>query len=149
MIKLDIFLSWSGGRSKFIGGILKKWLPRIIQNINVLYSTKDIPKGKVWFEYIREALEKCNLGIVILTPENVESKWVLFEAGAVQKKTSESTVYTLLYDLEPKDVDYPLAGFQHTVFEKKDFKTLVNDINKKLAENALQPADLDYHFESV
>lgn len=141
---MKIFIGWSGERSKYIAGILEKWMPKIIQQIDIWYS-EDIPRGRPWFDKIINELKDANFGIVCLTPENVNSKWLHFEAGAIQK---QGVVFTLLYDLKIGDIKFPLVGFQSTKFEKDSFKSLINDINGMLKEK-IDDTTLNYCFETV
>ena len=53
-----------------------------------------------------------SFGIVCITSENVNSPWVLFEAGALAKSLDTSKVIPLLFDLEFSDISGPLAQFQ-------------------------------------
>lgn len=66
------------------------------------------------------------VGILCLTKENLGSRWLHFEAGALAK-TKEALACTLLLNLKPADVTDPLAQLQHTVFEKDDVERLVTE----------------------
>jgi hypothetical protein len=68
---------------------------------------------------VADRLEQCRVGIICMTPENLESRWILFEAGALSK-TKEAHVCTLLVGLTPAEVKPPLAQFQHTMMERAD-----------------------------
>jgi hypothetical protein len=90
-------------------------------------------------------LERSNFAIMCLTPENLTSSWLLFEAGALSKH-SDSRVCTYLLDLKPTDVKDPLSQFQHTIANEEQTKQLVTNINTKLAEGQLEPDRLDRTF---
>ena len=45
---MKVFVSWSGELSKEIAEVLKKWIPCIIQSVEVFYSPEDIEKGDSW-----------------------------------------------------------------------------------------------------
>ena len=49
-------------------------------------SDTDIEKGARWENEISLRLAESDLGIICLTPDNLEEPWVLFEAGALAKK---------------------------------------------------------------
>lgn len=82
---MKVFVSWSGDLSKNVATELKKWLPCIIQSLEVFFSPEDIEKGDNWDSKISNELSKCNYGIVCLTSENTSAPWINFEAGELQK----------------------------------------------------------------
>jgi hypothetical protein len=81
----NIFISWSGDRSKAIAETLKDWLPRVLQSARPWLSTRDIEKGTRSLSEMNKALGGMGFGITCLTPENRQAPWILFEAGALSK----------------------------------------------------------------
>ena len=81
----NVFISWSGERSKHVALGLRDWLPAILQTAKPWMSESDIDKGARGVEEIGKALSDIEIGIVCLTPENLDSRWILFEAGALSK----------------------------------------------------------------
>jgi len=144
---MKVFISWSGERSKAIAEALRDWLPSVVQSVRPWLSLADIDKGTRWRTEIAEQLEQCRIGIICLTPENLSSQWLLFEAGALSKIQGQSYVCTFLHELVPTDVRDPLAQFQHTVAEKEDIKNLVMTINRAQGENANPEAQVERVFE--
>lgn len=145
---MQVFISWSGEASKFIAENLKNWLENVLQSLEPWLSV-DITKGSRWNIEISEKLEKSRVGIICLTRENLNEKWILFEAGALSK-TKDAHVCTLLYELEPTDIEFPLAQFQHTKSTKEDvFKLLktINEILSKNNEKSLKDQNLEEIFE--
>jgi len=129
-MKMKIFLSWSGTRSRLVAEALNDWLPRVIQAVKPFYSPV-IEKGAKWSSEIDAALEGTNVGIVCLTPDNLASPWIYFEAGALSK-TEDALVWTFLHGLTPSDVPPPLGKFQHTVAQRDDTLSLIKTINRCL-----------------
>ena len=123
---MKVFLSWSGDRSKAVAEVLRDWLPQVIQAVDPWISS-DIEKGARWGPEITEKLEQSKVGIICLTKDNLDAKWILFEAGALSK-TSDAHVCTFLLDLIYSDIEYPLAQFNHTEFNKEEVLKLVNTI---------------------
>lgn len=123
---MKIFLSWSGERSKLLASSLRDWLPMFL-NFTEPWMSDRIDKGTRWSDEVAEQLEKSSIGIICLTPENLESPWIHFEAGALTKH-KEGRAITLLLDLEYKNILQPLAGFQHTLATKEEMLKLVEDI---------------------
>src|SRR5688572_19220319 len=109
---MEVFLSWSGERSKAVAETLSVWLGQVIQAVDPWISS-DIEKGARWNPEIAARLEQSRVGIICLTKENLDAKWILFESGALSK-TKDAYVCTLLLDIDPSDVEQPLGQFQHT-----------------------------------
>jgi hypothetical protein len=91
--KLKIFISWSGPRSLAVAEAQRDWLPNVFQMVEPWISAGDIDKGAKWRQAITGELEKSDFGLICLTPENLASPWLLFEAGSLAKK-EESRVCT-------------------------------------------------------
>lgn len=138
---MKIFISWSKERSKAVAEALRVWLPRVIQSSQPWMSAKDIDKGVLWRTEISRQLNEAAVGIICLTPENLESPWLLFEAGAISKEMAGSLVCTYLFDLEPYDVKDPLAQFQSTKAQEEDTRKLIQSINRLQGVKAL-PDDI-------
>jgi hypothetical protein len=109
--------------------------------------SRDIEKGARWDDVISQKLETCNYGIICLTPENLRSDWVVFEAGALAKKVKESRVCTYLLDLGFGDIAGPLVQFQHTLANKDDTRGLIETINAGMGEQQLDPSRFRQTFE--
>jgi hypothetical protein len=129
---MDIFISWSGERSRAIAEALREWLPKIMNSVKPWMSQTDISKGSRWNPDIAQNLDTAKAGIFCLTPSNLKSESIMFEAGAISKSVSESRVYTLLAGLEVADLKWPLAQFQATSLQKHDIEKMLCDINRDL-----------------
>jgi len=144
---MDIFISWSGERSKALAEALRIWLPKVIQNLNPWISVSDIEKGARWLKDISGNLEKTNFGLFCLTPENINEPWILFEAGAISKTLDSAYVCPILYKLEPASLTGPMAQFQATKLHKDDMFRLLQSINKCLDNKMLTDNQLEESFE--
>lgn len=127
---MKVFVSWSGDLSKKIAESIKRWLPCIIQSVDVFYSPEDIEKGENWDSKISKELSECKYGIICLTAENVTASWINFEAGAIAKSL-DSHVATLMINISPSDIKGPLSRYQATKMDKDDFYQLVCNINEQ------------------
>ncbi|MBN6065988.1 toll/interleukin-1 receptor domain-containing protein [Aggregatibacter actinomycetemcomitans] len=145
---MKVFLSWSGERSKEVAELLNEWLCCVIQAARPWVSTRDLDRGSLWFSEINDQLKDTSVGIICLTQENRVRPWILFEAGALAKGLSTSRVCTLLIDLEPKDVEDPLAQFNHTFPTKESMFNLVRTLNTALGANGLDPRVLEQVFDT-
>ena len=137
----NIFVSWSGPKSKQVAAAFRVWLPKVIQIARPWMSDEDIVKGRQWTTSIRTRLDKSNFGIICLTPENLRSPWLLFEAGALSKPDQDAYVWTYLTDLKPTDVEDPLAQYQATEFDKSDIRKLVQAIRSAIDTEGLISED--------
>ncbi len=101
---MKVFISWSGKRSNALAVALKGWLPLILQYVKPWVSEKDISAGDRWARAIAGELETSNFGILCVTPENLRSEWILFEAGALSKSMLDAKVIPLLFLCAHKQV---------------------------------------------
>lgn len=143
----NVFISWSGDRSRIVAEGLRDWIPQVIQNANPWMSKEDINKGTRWLIELGNQLEKTNIGIFCLTKENLRSPWLLFEAGAVGKALKESRVCTYLIGLTHADIGEPLSQFQATLPNKADTYKLLLSINQAFGEIALKEVVLEKVFD--
>lgn len=125
---MDVFISWSGERSRAAAEALRDWLPKIINALKPWLSVADIDKGARWGTEIATKLKDSKAGIICLTPNNLHSDWLLFEAGALSKTIENTYVCPFLIGLEPADVKPPLAQFQATRATKKDVLKLLKKV---------------------
>jgi hypothetical protein len=145
---MNVFISWSGERSKRVAELLDEWLKCVIQAIDPWMSSKDIDRGALWFTEISGQLANTSIGIVCLTKENKNKPWILFESGALAKGISSNRVLTLLIDLAPSDLESPLSQFNHSFPDKDGIYKLVSTINAYLGDKALNKSILEKVFET-
>lgn len=131
---MKVFISWSGTRSKALAIALRQWLPLVLQYVDPWVSDKDISAGDRWAQNIAVELESSNFGIICITPENLSSEWVLFEAGALSKSMLDAKVIPLLFGLELSDLSGPLSQFQAQKVEETGLMEVVKAINN-VADN--------------
>ncbi len=156
---MKIFISWSGERSKLLAQALHGWLPLVLHYVKPWMSDADVAAGDRWGQVIAKELEASNFGIICVTPENLASSWLLFEAGALAKSMEGTKVIPLVFNLELSDISGPMAQFQAKKFEKGGLSEVVASINQsadqKVPEDrarqlftALWP-DLERQFEAI
>lgn len=126
---MKVFISWSGKRSKALAVALQEWLPLILQYAKPWVSEKDISAGERWAQAIAGELESSNFGILCITPENLSSEWILFEAGALSKSMLDAKVIPLLFGLELSDLSGPLSQFQALKVDQQGLMDVVKAIN--------------------
>jgi hypothetical protein len=136
---VDVFISWSGEISRRIGEEIRNWIPSVLQFAKPYFTPNDIEKGTKWSSEISKKLSDCHIGIICLTPENIDKPWILFEAGALSKNIDTSKVCSILFNMENTDLAGPLTTFQTTQFEKSDFQKLMSIINDAAGSSKLSP----------
>lgn len=146
-VSMNIFISWSGDRSRAVAEALREWLPYVLPPAAPWMSTADIDRGSRWSVEISKQLDQATVGIICLTPENIDAPWVLFEAGALSKALTRTLVCTYLFQLRPSEVQGPLSQFQATHAEKAETQKLVASINRALESAALPDDRLNRMFE--
>jgi TIR domain-containing protein len=147
MEKMDIFVSWSGPRSRAVAEAFKEYLPMIVNAFTPWLSSADIDKGARWNSDLATALATAKAGIICLTPNNLAAPYILFESGALSKTVDKAYVCTLLIGMEPSDVSGPLAQFQATKPTKDDLRQLMKTLNKALGASALKDSQVEATFD--
>jgi hypothetical protein len=149
--QFNIFISWSGDGSKWVASALHDWLPLVIQAARPWMSAPDIEKGSRGLNEISARLLGMRVGIVCLTPQNLDAPWILYEAGALSKTIDDRTrLCTYLLDgLRFQEVKPPLGMFQATSATKEDTRALVLSINKAVGDSPVPDQNLEVIFERM
>ena len=77
-------------------------------------------KGLQWLPELNKNLSTTGFGLLVLTADNKNAPWLVFEAGVISKALPDKHCCPLLCDLKQTDVSGPLAQFQSTVVTAKD-----------------------------
>lgn len=144
---MKVFLSWSGEESKQLAAIFKDWLPNVIQSVEPYMSLNDILLGERWIKSVESELAKSSFGLVFVTPENINSPWINFEAGALTK-TYNSKVVPLIYNSDITILENgPLNQFQSAQsINKESILELLKSIVKSDEKSTLNEKRLDKAF---
>jgi TIR domain len=126
---VEVFLSWSGQKSRAVAVALRDWLPCVINSLKPFMSSKDIDAGARWQSEVATRLEATNFGIVCVTHENQVAPWLNFEAGALAKAVAASRVIPLAIDLKPSDIEIPLGQFQAQPASKAGLREIIGAVN--------------------
>lgn len=149
MKAMGVFISWSGeiSPSHELAKALDKWIPNVIQHVDCYLSSRDNVAGTPWFENMIKELGGNNVGLVCLSSENLESRWIHFEAGAIAIKTGKTRLCPLVIDVKKSDVPPPLFMFQIKTLNKEDMLSVIEMINDDCGENRLTEEKLKPAFE--
>ncbi len=116
MPKRTLFISQSGTESASLGNYFADWIRLVLgDNAKKWISTdpKDLPQGPYDHLRIVEAARKAHMCISIITPENCQRPWMLFEPGIFYGL--QKPVYALLCGglthSHLKTIGYPIEGY--------------------------------------
>lgn len=149
---MKVLISWSGDRSHRIAQIFREWLPAVLPGIEAWMSSHDIGKGRVWSQELANYLSEAKFGLLIVLPENQNSAWLNFEAGAISRWVDLANVAPILFGMKPSDLRGPLANFQATVFSKDDFLRLLKSLktaNRRRTAGSSLETSLEYSWPSL
>ena len=146
---MRIFISWSGELSYTAAALFSKWFPSVIQPVTIIVSAVEDNKGNAWFKKLMYQVSRTDYAIICLSPDNLNSPWLLFEAGAIANRLDQSKVCKLLIgDLTEKDINPPFLNFKSTVLkDKEDMRKLVQKINQMHETRILSSNTLNHRFE--
>lgn len=128
---MEVFVSWHGSRAKIIARKLKDWIPCVLQSVRLWMSEEDLDAGKRWPVELAKKLEQVNFGIICLTPENLNTPWILYEAGALAKTLNDSFLLPYLIRIDAGALEgSPLSQFNAASADKSGTFKLIGSINK-------------------
>mgnify|MGYP006287199283 CR=1 FL=1 len=144
---MEVFISWSGKRSKIFAELFYDFVKRTLHPLKPWMSSVEIQKGQRWSKEIGDRLSKDMIGVICITPENQDSQWLLFEAGAISKVIDNARVCPVLIGMDKKDLKGPLSQFQAASIEKNDMFELLSSLNDLLGEYKREKELLKQEFE--
>ena len=146
--KIPVFLAWSGSASQKTALVLYEHLPLIINAIEPYMSEEELDKGSRWSSEITGQLQLTQFGILCITPENIDSRWIHFEAGALSKVVTDSHVCPFLVGIKKSKLKDPLNMFQATICERGDFYKLIATLNETCGDSKLKDEQLKKTFDA-
>lgn len=146
---MEIFISQSGPRSQAIADALGTFIKKVIPGTTCWVSSKDIDKGARFEDAIKTSLGQSTAGIVSLTSENLNARWILYEAGALSTKGVDR-LWTFLLDIGHSKVQPPLSPFQHTnAHDREDVLKMIKSIYQKIpaSERVVDEPQVEDYFD--
>jgi hypothetical protein len=127
---MDLFLSWSGNRSKLLAGALFDWLPRVVQGLRPHMLTSG--RGTLEQPVRSGGPGGAVFAIPCVTAENWDSPWLAFEVGALSHALRLARIAPLLLDVSIEHVSGPLSVFQLSIADKPGLQRIVLALNDSL-----------------
>jgi hypothetical protein len=115
----------------------------------VWLSSEDLRKGLQWLPELNKKLSSTRFGLLVLTSDNRDAPWIVFEAGVISKALPERHCCPLLCDLKQTDMSGPLTQFQSaTIGKKEDMLQLVRTMNDASGASKVEEERLNKWFET-
>ncbi|MBI2307495.1 MAG: toll/interleukin-1 receptor domain-containing protein [Rhodocyclales bacterium] len=140
---MNIFISWSGDRSRLIAEAIRVWLPKVMQSVKPWMSDQDISAGARWLTEVSSTLNTTSVGLICVTPENQHNPWLLFEAGALSKTIEQTCVCPIVFEMTPGQLDGPLTQFQANNLDRIGIGKVLTTINSGLGDRRLEAQQLE------
>lgn len=148
---MKVFIGWSGDESKQLAQMLRRLLRKVFPAITVEVSYEE-NKGAVWLPRLVQKLERTRFGVLCMTPANLNSEWLLFEAGVLSMATTVGTEKRLcpyLLGVEPGYLPSPLGMFQTAYADWDGTRELLDTIVKAQSAANTRRRSLDRKQEQV
>ena len=147
--RTNVFIAWSGNESKATAQALHGWLRLILDTVEPYMSEEDIAAGSRWTPALAKALSESHFGIICVTPGNINSRWINYEAGAIGrhlKGHTENRVCPIVMGMDQADIGYPMAQFQAVQCDKAGILKVVQSLNETCGPAAIHAGILAQRF---
>ena len=121
---LKVFISYSGDLSKSIAKEFNNWFREFIY-VDTYFLEEDIGLGQHMHEKLEEELEKTSFCIIFLTPDKINSEWMLWAAGMLSGKRSRIQTCVLTFNIPIKEVPEQLKVFINIEYSKDSIHKLL------------------------
>lgn len=150
---MRIMISWAGALSRDVGIMLRELLSVTSQAADVFLSTEDIKVGASWQQALADIIASCQIAIVCITAENINSPWLMYEFGALSQRSNDNEslrgIVPLLIDTDVKALhSSPFLQYQACDLSKDAIYKLVFQINQQL-QSPLPSSKLNELFNTI
>ncbi len=125
-----IFVSYSRANTGFVSGLINNL---IAQGLSVWMDQRDIAAGQRWDSIIQQALQTCDVFIIVLSPESTASENVLDELSYAINE-GKRIIPVLYRDCE---IPYRIARVQFVDF-RQDYQTAFRHLVSEVTQQAPQ-----------
>ncbi len=119
----NIFISysktWTRGLAEKITDLIEMLYAG--KDVNVFFDRKDIKAGKLE-KQLDKNIRQSNIGVLLLTPENYASEWLMFEAGALTQaieSKKNGVLIPYLFCRDPRKIENPIHNWTFTKYTYK------------------------------
>jgi hypothetical protein len=123
-----IFIGWSGPRSSSVAQALKHWLRCLSLDIEPWVSTLDLRPGGRWWGELEAQLQVSEAGILCITPDNKNSPWLHFEAGALARSVNSRLIIPYAIDLDTAAILDPIGFFQGVAANRQGTFRMISEL---------------------
>ena len=165
--KLLVFISWAGTLAQEFAESYKSSILQLVGDYVEVFLSKDIPTSTIWRLEILEKLKQSNIGIVIVTPDSVQSSWVKYEIGALEvslfknqmnedqtnedqtneDQTNLVPLFPLLVGINKSDLALeksPIVEHQCQTFDSEENDTTIK-LLQEIIETVLRKQNINYN----
>ena len=127
---VEVFISWSGTQSRAIARELMEVIPKILGSVPIFMFDESTELGSHWDWALANHLDSSDVGIFVVTPANLRSRWMHFKAGAIAKHLDRSRAIPLLFGIGPQQLTgQPLGALQSAQWTGAAFESVMSRIN--------------------
>src|SRR5262249_13057074 len=145
---VKLFISWSGALSLEFAQALRSFCKKIIQALEPWMSDADVGAGDRWNDEVSKALTEADVGLICVTRDNLDSRWLLFESGALAKSVDKARVVPILLGIAPTDLQGPLAQFQSVEASKSGIAKLFLTLHRAMDNPRITREDVVVNLEA-
>jgi hypothetical protein len=146
---MAVFISSAGEQGRKVAGAFREWLPRMLPGIDVSADTRDEKPGEAGLPALLSQLEKASLCLLFLTPQNVRSPWMYFEAGAMAGKKHGPKIVPYLAGVSGSYLMAgPLSQFSWVDGSRQGTWSLLRALNREMPEPR-DEAELEHDFSNT
>lgn len=135
---MKVFVSWFEEKGRKVALVLSELLGNVLPFVEVGIAAQDIHNGSQWLSEVPGLLEKTEYAILILTAKDVDSPWVLLEAGYLLRAVDVGNIQVVMVDLAASDLSAPMGELNAISINKEDILKLTHSVNKRSQESGSQ-----------
>ncbi|MBE7495163.1 MAG: toll/interleukin-1 receptor domain-containing protein [Verrucomicrobiaceae bacterium] len=120
---MNTYLSWSGEDSRKAASALRRVISEVAPNTIVFSGWEDIKAGEHWQRAMIEQLQQADMALFFITPSNLHSPWIHFEAGAIVGRGLP--IVPILVGVQPSQLSGPLNAYQSVSTSQESLSRLL------------------------